>query len=154
MYSAILEVLQWKAEKVRTPAKRGRKPGTGKKNMIKGVTGKIILVTVDLSKFENGDVFFQVGLVVHCKCMYHTGNHPVPYPVNKMIAVPCGHTVIRFILLFYSLTYIIHSFFLSFLVQKGFCQAYKGISKCLECNAVGAGEFPASRYCRFLEFRK
>ncbi len=56
-------MLQWKAEKVRTPAKRGRKPGTGKKNMIKGFTGKIILVTVDLSKFENGEVFFQVCLV-------------------------------------------------------------------------------------------
>ena len=57
----VSEVLQWKAEKVRTPAKRGRKPGTGKKNMIKGATGKIILVTVDLSKFENGDILFQVS---------------------------------------------------------------------------------------------
>lgn len=90
------EVLQWKADRVRTPAKRGRKPGTGKKNMIKGVTGKVILVTVDLSKFDTGTVFFQ----------------------------------------------------------NGFCQAYQGISKCLECDAVGAGDFPASRYCRFLEFRK
>ena len=59
---SISEVLQWKAEKVRAPAKRGRKPGTGKKNMIKGATGKIILVTVDLSKYENREVFFQVWI--------------------------------------------------------------------------------------------
>ena len=56
----VSEVLQWKADRVRTPAKRGRKPGTGKKNMIKGVTGKVILVTVDLSKFDTGTLFFQV----------------------------------------------------------------------------------------------
>lgn len=61
-------MLQWKADKVRTPAKRGRKPGTGKKNMIKGVTGKIILVTVDLSKYDNGTVFFQVNTT--CACIY------------------------------------------------------------------------------------
>ncbi|XP_019850041.1 PREDICTED: uncharacterized protein LOC100639981 [Amphimedon queenslandica] len=89
------EVLQWKADKVRTPAKRGRKPGTGKKNMIKGVTGKIILVTVDLSRYENGSIFFQ----------------------------------------------------------NGFCQAYHGISRCIECSNV-SGDYPSSRYCRFLEFRK
>ena len=28
--------------------------------MIKGVTGKIILVTVDLSRYDNGSIFFQV----------------------------------------------------------------------------------------------
>lgn len=64
-----IEVLQWKADKVRTPAKRGRKPGTGKKNMIKGVTGKIILVTVDLTRYENGTVFFQVSVKAHYKGM-------------------------------------------------------------------------------------
>jgi hypothetical protein len=89
------EVLQWKADKIRTPAKRGRKPGTGKKNMIKGVTGKIILVTVDLNRYENGSVFFQ----------------------------------------------------------NGFCQAYRGISRCIECSS-GSGDYPSSKYCRFLEFRK
>ena len=68
------EVMQWKADKVRTPAKRGRKPGTGKKNMIKGVTGKIILVTVDLSRYENGSIFFQVrrrDRSTHKYCYYY-----------------------------------------------------------------------------------
>lgn len=55
------EVAQWRADKIRSPAKRGRKPGTGKKNMVKGVTGKVILVKVDLSRFEKNTVLYQVS---------------------------------------------------------------------------------------------
>ena len=60
--SCLTEVAQWRAERMRSPAKRGRKPGTGKKNMVKGVTGKVILVKVDLSRFENNTVLYQVCL--------------------------------------------------------------------------------------------
>lgn len=37
--------------------------------------------------------------------------------------------------------------------QNGFCRAYPGVSKCLDCGSCD-GDFPSSKYCRFLEFRK
>lgn len=89
------QVAQWRAEKILTPAKRGRKPGSGKKNIIKAATGKVVFVTVDLSQYQNGTV----------------------------------------------------------LLQNGFCQAFPGVSKCMECS-VCEGDLPVTKYCRFLEFRK
>lgn len=64
---------QWKAEKILTPAKRGRKPGSGKKNIVKTSSGKIVFVSVDLSRYENGTVLVQVPLHVHC--YYGRPNH-------------------------------------------------------------------------------
>ncbi|CAI8047716.1 hypothetical protein GBAR_LOCUS26402, partial [Geodia barretti] len=55
------EVAQWRAERILSPAKRGRKPGSGKKNVVKAVTGKEVYVTVDLSKYEPGTVLLQNG---------------------------------------------------------------------------------------------
>ena len=89
------EVAQWRADKILSPAKRGRKPGSGKKNIVKAASGKVVFVNVDLSKYPNGSV----------------------------------------------------------LLQNGFCRAFAGVSKCLECNTCD-GDLPATRYCRFLEFRK
>ena len=43
-----------------SPAKRGRKPGSGKKNIIKAASGKVVFVTVDLSKFAPGTILLQV----------------------------------------------------------------------------------------------
>ena len=51
---------QWRAQKVLTPAKRGRKPGSGKKHIIRAATGKVVYVSVDLSQYANGAVFLQV----------------------------------------------------------------------------------------------
>ena len=53
---------QWKAERVMTPAKRGRKPGSGKKNIVKAASGKVVFVSVDLSKFTPGTVLLQVTI--------------------------------------------------------------------------------------------
>ena len=55
-----IEVAQWRAQKVLTPAKRGRKPGSGKKHIIRAATGKVVYVSVDLSQYANGTVFLQV----------------------------------------------------------------------------------------------
>ena len=38
-------------------------------------------------------------------------------------------------------------------IQNGFCRAFPGVSKCLDCGGA-EDDLPASRYCRFLEFRK
>ena len=54
------EVEQWRAEKILTPVKRGRKPGSGKKNIVKAATGKPVFVNMDMSKFTNGSVLLQV----------------------------------------------------------------------------------------------
>ena len=89
------EVAQWRAERILSPAKRGRKPGSGKKNVVKAVTGKEVYVSMDLSKFGPDSV----------------------------------------------------------LLQNGFCRAFPGIPKCLECS-TSDGDLPLNRYCRFLEFRK
>eukprot|EP00731_Ephydatia_muelleri_P021265 Em0013g992a len=80
------EVAQWRAQKVLTPAKRGRKPGSGKKHIIRAATGQSSV----------------------CLC----GPQP-----------------------------------------NGFCKAFPGVPKCLEC-ATCEGDLPLNRYCRFLEFRK
>ena len=37
--------------------------------------------------------------------------------------------------------------------QNGFCRAFPGVPKCLDCGTAD-DDLPASRYCRFLEFRK
>ena len=55
------EVAQWRAERILSPAKRGRKPGSGKKNVVKAVTGKEVYVSVDLAKYEPGTVLLQNG---------------------------------------------------------------------------------------------
>ena len=54
------EVAQWKAERTLSPAKRGRKPGSGKKNIIKTATGKVVFVSIDLSQFSKGTILLQV----------------------------------------------------------------------------------------------
>ena len=54
------EVAQWRAEKILSPAKRGRKPGSGKKNIIKIATGKVVFVSLDLSQYINGTILLQV----------------------------------------------------------------------------------------------
>ena len=147
------EVLQWKADKVRTPAKRGRKPGTGKKNMIKGVTGKIILVTVDLSRYDNGSIFFQVR---RRREEGEEGKEKERGNIYFYFYVQC--------LLIFTHECIVNVhvhidfvgggfYFLCICTQNGFCQAYHGISRCIECSSV-SGDYPSSRYCRFLEFRK
>eukprot|EP00731_Ephydatia_muelleri_P021270 Em0013g997a len=59
------EVAQWRAQKVLTPAKRGRKPGSGKKHIIRAATGKVVYVSVDLSQYANGAVFLQNGFCKH-----------------------------------------------------------------------------------------
>ena len=56
----IAEVALWKAEKTLSPAKRGRKPGSGKKNIIKTATGKVVFVSIDLSQYPAGTVLLQV----------------------------------------------------------------------------------------------
>ena len=55
------EVAEWRKQKILTPAKRGRKPGSGKKNIIKAATGKVVYVSVDISRFPNGTVLLQVS---------------------------------------------------------------------------------------------
>ena len=42
---------------------------------------------------------------------------------------------------------------LCFDLQNGFCRAFPGVPKCLDCGTA-EDDLPASRYCRFLEFRK
>ncbi len=54
------EVEQWRAEKILTPVKRGRKPGSGKKNVVKAITGKAVFVNVDMRKYSNGTILLQV----------------------------------------------------------------------------------------------
>ena len=54
------EVAQWRAEKILSPAKRGRKPGSGKKNIVKTSTGKVVFVSIDLSQYTAGTVLLQV----------------------------------------------------------------------------------------------
>lgn len=62
------EVKQWRAEKILTPVKRGRKPGSGKKNIVKAATGKPVFVNVDMSKFVNGSVLLQVTTGSNVEC--------------------------------------------------------------------------------------
>lgn len=54
------EVEQWRAEKTLTPVKRGRKPGSGKKNIVKTITGKPVFVNLDMRKYQNGTILLQV----------------------------------------------------------------------------------------------
>lgn len=104
--------------------------------MVKGVTGKVILVKVDLSKFENNAILYQVHILI-CWLLW-----------NFKYSYLCMSAIV-------SSTIWWTSVMLTNLVsQKGFCQAYGGVSRCLECSTVTSGDFPASRYCRFLEFRK
>lgn len=66
MYVSVLsEVARWKAEKTLTPAKRGRKPGSGKKNIVKTPTGKVVFVSIDLSQFPTGSVLLQVATYIY-----------------------------------------------------------------------------------------
>ena len=58
---------QWKAEKTLTPAKRGRKPGSGKKNIVKTPNGKVVFVSLDLSQYSMGTILLQVQCV-SCAC--------------------------------------------------------------------------------------
>ncbi len=56
-----------------SPAKRGRKPGSGKKNIIKTSTGKVVFVSVNLSQYVSGTILLQVnggyvGMVCTRKC--------------------------------------------------------------------------------------
>ena len=72
------EVAEWRKQKILTPAKRGRKPGSGKKNIIKAATGKVVYVSVDISRYANGTVLLQVQCTVvcgkGCGCVYAMGN--------------------------------------------------------------------------------
>ncbi len=56
------EVEQSRAERILTPVKRGRKPGSGKKNIVKAITGKPVFVNVDMRKYPNGTILLQVGV--------------------------------------------------------------------------------------------
>jgi hypothetical protein len=57
-------VAEWRKQKILAPAKRGRKPGSGKKNIIKAATGKVVYVSVDISRYPNGTVLLQVSPVI------------------------------------------------------------------------------------------
>ncbi len=67
MTFSLAEVAQWRAEKILSPAKRGRKPGSGKKNIVKTSTGKVVFVSIDLSQYTVGTVLLQVCTYV---CVY------------------------------------------------------------------------------------
>ena len=54
------EVAQWRANRILTPAKRGRKPGSGKKNVVKAASGKPAFVNLDMSQYSIGTVLLQV----------------------------------------------------------------------------------------------
>lgn len=56
----------WRAEKTLSPAKRGRKPGSGKKNVVKTATGKVVFVSIDLSQYTKGTVLLQVSILQVC----------------------------------------------------------------------------------------
>ena len=63
---------EWRKQKILTPAKRGRKPGSGKKNIIKAATGKVVYVSVDISRYLNGTVLLQVSpLTAYNSQQYH-----------------------------------------------------------------------------------
>ena len=71
---------EWRKQKILTPAKRGRKPGSGKKNIIKAATGKVVFVSVDLSRYANGTILLQVLLCVmssNTDTMLHVHVHTV-----------------------------------------------------------------------------
>ena len=54
------EVAQWRANRILTPVKRGRKPGSGKKNVVKAASGKPAFVNLDMSQYSIGTVLLQV----------------------------------------------------------------------------------------------
>ena len=58
------EVAQWRANRILTPAKRGRKPGSGKKNIVKAASGKPAYVNLDMSQYSVGTVLLQVREVL------------------------------------------------------------------------------------------
>ena len=58
--SLTAEVAQWKADKILSPAKRGRKPGSGKKNIVRAATGKEVFIFLDMARYPSGSILLQV----------------------------------------------------------------------------------------------
>ena len=167
------EVEQSRAERILTPVKRGRKPGSGKKNIVKAITGKPVFVNVDMRKYPNGTVLLQVGVVTlsvavstqanvvcvfpgipHCLSLSSPLSPTLSPTIPNSLSLSCQLSpTLSPILPHYphSLSHLPLSHTLS--IQNGFCRAFAGVSKCLDCGN-SEGELPLSRYCRFLEFRK